>query len=348
MKNRKVWAGVLAAVMITAGFAGCAKKETPKEVLEKSVERSMEIASSRQTFEMDLTYDLGLTEEELAQDPMAAGMIDMLNNMAVSGEFSSDVEKGLSQGSVLLDLNGMQFNLEIHTSNLGEVYIKLPMSGKYLTINTSGEAPDPEDIEEMKAFSQELTASMIDSLSEGSLSMEEKTVALEDGEKTLKEITVTLGNDEAKALIKRMIPEIYAQKTLRKSMENNVRLELEMEGKDPDAVDMDAEIDRKVAEAVAAFDEAEGTFDIDTFVMVFGIDEAYNTRVTDMSMLYSVSDETMEKPVAMGIDFKSELYAIDEPVSIEFPEVNEDNSTTLEEFMMQMMFGGMAPVPMQP
>jgi len=126
-------------------------------------------------------------------------------------------------------------------------------------------------------------------------------------------------------------------------MENNLNLQAEMEGKSLDDMDVDAEIDKMVEEAVSAFNEAEEVFTIDEFTMVFGIDGDYNTRTTDMSMAYSVVEETTGKSAGMGFSIESEVYGIDEPVEIEIPDVNDENSITLEEFMMQMMFGGMLP-----
>jgi hypothetical protein len=75
--------------------------------------------------------------------------------------------------------------------------------------------------------------------------------------------------------------------------------------------------------------------------VAFGIDEDYNTRQTNMKIAYSVADETTEKTISMGFDFTSEMYDINEPVSIDMPEINEENSITMEEFIMGMMFGGM-------
>jgi len=343
MNKKRMLAGLMVMVLIMTAFSACSKKETAKEILEQSVERSMEIKTSKQTFNMDISYDPGFTEEEMAGDPMSAGLVEMIDSMNISGEFASDVEAGSSSGNMLLDMKGMQFKLEVYVSGMGNIAVKMPMSEKYITVNSSGEVPGDEEMEEMKKFSQEIAASLIGSFSEENMAMESKSVELEDGKYDLKEITVTLDDSEAKALIKDLIPKIYANETMRKSMEDNLKLQAEMEGKSVDGMDMDAEIDKMIEEAVSAFDEAEGVFAIDEFKMVFGIDGDYNTRTTDMSMAYSVADETTGKTVGMGFAIESEVYGIDEPVEIEMPDVNDENSTTLEEFMMQMMFGGMLP-----
>ncbi len=346
MNKKRILAGVLVLVLMMTAFSACSKEETAKEVIEKSIERSMEIKTSKQNFNMDISYDMGLSEDELAEDPMASGLIEMIDSMNISGEFASDVESGLSAGNMLLDMKGMQFKLEIYVSNAGSIVVKMPMSDKYITVNSMTEAPSEEEMEEMKQFSKEIAASMIDGFSEDNMSMESKSVELVDGTYDLKEITVTLSDSEAKALIKKLIPEVYANKTMRKSMEGNLKLQAEMQGKIVEDMDMDAEIDKMIEEAIVAFDEAEGLLTIDEFTMVFGIDGDYNTRTTDMSMVYSVSDETLDNSVSMGFQIESDVYGIDEPVEIEMPEINEENSTTLEDFITQMMFGGMQMQPM--
>ncbi|GEM_PF-1970251 len=343
MNKKRMLAVLMAMVLLVASLSACSKKETAKEILEKSVERSMEIKTSRQNFDMGISYDMGLTEEELSQDPMTAGLVEMIDSMNISGEFVSDVETGISSGNMLLDMKGMQFKLEVYASNMGSIAVKMPMSEKYITVNSPGEAPSEEEMEEMKKFSQEIAASLIESFSEENMTMESRSVELEDGKYDLKEITVMLDDSEAKALIKDLLPMIYANETMRKSIEDNLKLQAEMEGKSVDDMDMDAEIDKMVEESVSAFDEAEGVFSIDEFTMVFGIDGDYNTRTTNMNMAYSVADETTGKTLGMGFSIESEVYGIDEPVEIEIPDLNEENSMTLEEFMMQMMFGGMLP-----
>ena len=343
MRKRRTIAGLLIMVLIMTAFSACTKEETAKEILEKSVERSMEIKTSKQNFKMDISYDPGFTEEEIAGDPMTAGIIEMIDSMNISGEFASDVEAGSSSGNMLLDMKGMQFKLDVYVSSMGSVALKMPMSEKYITVNSLGELPNDEEMEEMRNFSQEIASSLIGSFSEENMAMESKSVELEDGKYELKEITVTLDDSEAKALIKDLIPKIYANETMRKSMEDNLKLQAEMEGKSADGMDLDAEIDKMIEEAVSAFDEAEGVLAIDEFKMVFGIDGDYNTRTTDMSMAYSVADETIDKTVGMGFAIESEVYGIDEPVEIEMPDLNDENSITLEEFMMQMMLGGTIP-----
>ncbi len=343
MNKKRMLAALIAMVLLTTAFSACSKEETAKEILEKSVERSMEIKTSKQNFNMDISYNPGFTEEELAEDPMSAGLVEMIDSMNISGEFASDVEAGSSSGNMLLDMKGMQFKIEVYVSSMGSMAVKMPMSEKYITINSMGEIPSDEEMQEMKKFSQEIAASLIASFSEENMVMESKSVELEDGKYDLKEIRVTLDDGEAKALVKDLIPKVYANEAMRKSMENNLKLQAEMEGKSLDDMDLDAEIDKMVEEAVSAFNEAEGAFTIDEFTMVFGIDGDYNTRTTDMSMAYSVVEETTGKSAGMGFSIESEVYGIDEPVEIEIPDVNDENSITLEEFMMQMMFGGMLP-----
>ena len=340
MNKKRIFAGVLIAVLTMGIFSACSKKETPKEILQKSVDRSMEIKSSRQNFEMGISFDPGLTEEEKAQDPMTGGMIEMINSMDVSGEFAADTEAGISSGNILVDMKGMKFDFGVYANNMGSVSLKVPMSDKYISINSTGEIPSEEEMEEMKTFSKEIAASLIEGFSDGNMVAADKNVELADGTYDLKEITVTLSDGEAKELIKGLIPEIYANKTMRKSLETNVRMQWEMEGKNTGDMDIEAEIDKLIAEAAKSFDEAESVFTIDEFVMVFGIDKDYNTRETNVKMKYSVTDETTGKPVKMGFDITSTVFAIDEPVVIDMPEVNESNSITIEEFMMQMMFGG--------
>ncbi|MBK5251326.1 MAG: hypothetical protein JJE29_01620 [Peptostreptococcaceae bacterium] len=348
MSKRKILAGLLVAVLIMTVFSACSKKETAKEMLEKSIERSMETKSVKQTFDMGVSFDPGMTEEEKAQDPMSGGLVEMIDSMNVSGEFASDTESGISGGNVLIDMKGMQFNLEVYADSMGGVFIKMPMSDKYITVNTTGEIPSEEEIEEMKTFSKEIATSLIAGFSEENMIIEDKSVELSDGTYDLNEITVTLDDAEAKELIKSLIPEIYSNGTMRKSLETNVRMQWEMEGKNIKDMDIEAEIDSLVEKASKAFDEAEGVFTIDEFVMVFGIDKDYNTRETNVNMAYSVTDETTEKPVKMGFEFTSETYGIDEPVSIDMPAVNEENSITMEDFVMQTMFGGMQQIQPMP
>ena len=343
MNKKRMLAALIAMVLLTTAFSACSKEETAKEILEKSVERSTEIKTSKQNFNMDISYNPGFTEEELAEDPMSAGLVEMIDSMNISGEFASDVDAGNSSGNMLLDMKGMQFKIEVYVSSMGSMAVKMPMSEKYITINSMGEIPSDEEMQEMKKFSQEIAASLIASFSEENMVMESKSVELEDGKYDLKEIRVTLDDGEAKALVKDLIPKVYANEAMRKSMENNLKLQAEMEGKSLDDMDLDAEIDKMVEEAVSAFNEAEGAFTIDEFTMVFGIDGDYNTRTTDMSMAYSVVEETTGKSAGMGFSIESEVYGIDEPVEIEIPDVSDENSITLEEFMMQMMFGGMLP-----
>jgi hypothetical protein len=341
MNKKRILAGVLVLAMMMTVFSACSKKESAKEIMEKSIEKSMDIKSSKQKFDMDISFDPGMTEEEMAQDPMSGGVIEMLNSMKVNGEFVSDTDAGISGGNILVDMKGMQFNLEVYANNMGSVSIKVPMSEKYITVNGSGEVPVEEDIEEMKTFSKEIAADFMDGFTDENMVLEDKNVELIDGTHDLKEITITLNDAEAKELIKGLLPKVYSNETMRKSLEPNLRMQWEMEGKDPGDMDIEAELDKMVEEALQAYDEAVETYTIDEFVVAFGIDEDYNTRQTNMKIAYSVADETTEKTISMGFDFTSEMYDINEPVSIDMPEINEENSITMEEFIMGMMFGGM-------
>ena len=341
MNKKRTLAGVLVLLLIMTAFSACSKKESAKEIMEKSIEKSMDIKSSKQEFDMDVSFDPGMTEEEMAQDPMSSGVIEMLNSMKVSGEFVSDTEEGISGGNILLDMKGMQFDLEVYANNMGSVSIKVPMSDKYITINGNGEVPSEEETEEMKTFSKEIAADFMGGFTDENMVLEDKNVELIDGTHDLKEITIILNDAEAKNLIKGLLPKVYSNETMRKSLEPNLRIQLEMEGKNPSEIDIEAELDKMVEEALKSFDEAVETFTIDEFVVVFGIDEDYNARQTNIKMAYSVADETTGKTISMGFDFKSEMYDIDEPVSIDMPEINEENSTTMEEFIMGMMLGTM-------
>jgi hypothetical protein len=259
MNKKRILAGVLVLAMMMTVFSACSKKESAKEIMEKSIEKSMDIKSSKQKFDMDISFDPGMTEEEMAQDPMSGGVIEMLNSMKVNGEFVSDTDAGISGGNILVDMKGMQFNLEVYANNMGSVSIKVPMSEKYITVNGSGEVPVEEDIEEMKTFSKEIAADFMDGFTDENMVLEDKNVELIDGTHDLKEITITLNDAEAKELIKGLLPKVYSNETMRKSLEPNLRMQWEMEGKDPGDMDIEAELDKMVEEALQAYDEAVET-----------------------------------------------------------------------------------------
>lgn len=333
---KKILSLLLVFVVATSLFTGC-KKETPKEALEKGFENSLNVKTAKSNFDMAVNFEFDESEA-----PDEAFMLQMVNGSKITGEFTSDVEKMSATGELVLDMNGMSYKSDFF-STPEKIAFKMPMINKYIIMDQSALNDEPDkQKEEMKKLNTEFMDIILNNIKDESIEvLEKEKVSTPGGEVDVTGYKITFNNDEAIKIMEELFSFIFKNETFKNSMITNIKNQAKLEGKEELS---DEEVEAKLQEAQEGMDEAikqmKEKLTIDTLVVTYGLDKDYNIISSKANVAVTVkNDEGSEKAISFSFDINSKAWDINQPVTIEMPEFNEENSIKFEELANEFPLG---------
>lgn len=327
--KKKIIALVLSLFLVLS-ITGCGK-EDPIDRLKNSFNRSLEMVSASQSFDMDLSVDIS------GDDPQMAMMGSMFENINISGAMDI-IQKDMSfAGNVKIDLNGMAYNMEIFKGE--EYFIKIPFSPKYVIIADKEDSAEMFDNDFIQSFSKEGNDLITSKFTSENVTAKEEITIEQNGEQVkVTPIDVTLTEEDAKLIFKELMelmlenPEYTDQ--IKKSMKQEI--------KDVDEEKTEEEIEEMYEETMAEMDEmfkaAKEAITLTKMDFTYYLDKNDDVRKSDIDYLMVIDmakiSEDSELPIiSIGITGSSDIYNINKIQEIEYPELNEENSTDLEGMM---------------
>ena len=225
---KKLLALSLAVLLVLGTATGCTKKETAKELLQKTLDQANAVTTS--TSEMNMSAKVEASEAALAQDASIQGIIDMVNAGKVNATIASDNKAGNATGKVTVDSNGISFAMDINMIAFKQLIMKTPLVEKFITLdlNQGTEGDAPYDVEAMKLVNKEVSAIFLKAIKDESLKTEYKVdFEGKDGKTKLNYVTLTMDNASLIAFLKETVPAIYNAPETRKLLEESITASLE-------------------------------------------------------------------------------------------------------------------------
>ncbi|WP_432664303.1 hypothetical protein R9X47_27715 [Wukongibacter baidiensis] len=333
---KKILSLLLVFVVAMSLFTGC-KKETPKEALKKGFENSLNLKTAKSNFDMTVNFELD--EAEASNE---AFLLQMINGSKISGEFTSDVEKIASSGELVLDMNGMAYKADFY-STPEKLAFKMPMINKYIVMDQTALNNDPaKQKEEMKKLNTEVMDVLLKNIKDESIKvLEKEKISTPEGDVEITGYEIAFNNDEAMKIAEELFSFIFKNETFKNSMKTNLKNQAKLEGKEELS---DEEIEAKLEEAQKEMDEAivkmKENLAFDSLVVTYGLDKNYNIVSSKANVAVTAKiSETEEKTISFSFDINSKVWDINKPVTIEMPELNEENSVKFEDLANEFPLG---------
>lgn len=328
---RKTLSLLLVFVLAISLFTGC-KKETPKEILEKSFNKSLDMKTAEMSFDMSMNVDVNGLE-----DPSSAFIFQMINNAKITGTMKSDVDKMESAGELTVDMSNATYKIDFFMQN-GKTVFKTPFMQQYIVMD---QTVSLEELDKQKADVQELNTEMMNMLlnnitDENITVLEKEKLSTPEGEAEVTGYEINFSNDEIVKVMDELFSYVFGSDIFKDAMVNSAKKAAAQQGEEVSS----EEIDEMIAEAQVAMNEALETMkknvSFDNFKLIYGIDKDYNTRNSKVEIAATIKNEENEEQfVNLGFNIETKLWNIDNPVEISMPELTEENSMKLEDLTQQ-------------
>lgn len=335
---KKLTALALSALLVVTLATGCAKKEDPQTLLQKTFDQAVALESV--TTDMTLSAAVEANEAMLAGDPSIQGIIDTVNAGKIVATMASDAKNGNMNGKVTLDANGMSFAVDLYMKDFAQMILKTPLSDKYVTMDLSEQSDTVQNVELMTQINKEISTVFLSKLKPDLLTAEYK-VPFEgkDGKVNLNYVTVKMDNAQFITFLKEVIPAMYATESFKQLMVESMTKSMAQAGQEATPEAIQAELDTVLEQMPAMLDQLQENLAFDAVAIKIGIDKDYNTRVMDVNM--DITAKQDEASMKIGAKIATEYYAFNQAVTATDVEVTDENSMPFEDLLMQMLFGGM-------
>lgn len=335
--TKRILALVMVMLLVVTAFTGCAKKETAKEMLQGSMDQAATINSA--STDMDMKMAVTVSDDVLAADPMIATYIDMINNGSLSFSIASDKKTGTASGKIDVASSGMSFTFDMMMKDFGTMLFKTPFDERYIVLSQGLESL-ASDATQMESLNKEITTVFMNALKEDNV-VAEYGVDFEskDGNMKLDYVTMTFDHTAFVALLNEVVPAVYGNENIQDMMRSSIESQMALSGIEMSKEDIDQQLAMFTTEFPAMMAQVEDMLSFDTVTIKMGMDKDRNVRDTVMNM--AMTFKQLDTEVKIALDVTSESYGYNEPVVVDLPELNEENSVQFEEFITQMMFGGM-------
>lgn len=333
---KKALSLLMVFVLAISLFTGC-KKETPKEVLQKGFENSLNMKTSQSSFDMTLNFDFDTSEA-----PDQAFLLQMINGSTIKGEFKNDVDKMESSGLLTLDMNGMSYKSDFF-STPEKVAFNMPLMNKYIIMdpNTSVDDQDKQK-EDMKKFSNEVMNTFLSNIEDENIQvLEKEKISTPEGEVEITGYKINFNNDEMMKVMEELLSYLFKDEMFKNTMINNIKNQAKLEGKELSDEEISAKIKDAEDEMNKAIENMKKNLSFDNLEVTYGLDKDHNIRSSSIIGKLSVkNDENNQKAMSIKFNADSKNWNINKPVKIDIPELNEENSIKFEELSKQFPMGG--------
>ena len=327
--NRKIISFLMVLTLVLS-VAGCAPKQTPKEMLEEATMNALEIKSAEQDMNMHLSVELGENP-----DPMVEMFASMLKDVDVSFHAKSMIEGDMPQvemtGSAAL--SGMTYNVEVYM-NESQMAMKIPMMEQYIVQEMVSEDGQQMTLgqEQAKEINKKIYSSILSKVTDDDLVVEENAPVSINGEDVkVTNISLQLDDASTKAMIKDIINEMFTDEAFREIMINSQKNQMAMYDMEISDEELNAQMDEMVTQFNEGWEEMVTYFTINSFDMTFGIDADKQIVSTKTGFDLSVNVPETETDMNVAISVDSTMFNINSVTDLFFPELTEENSVTADE-----------------
>lgn len=326
--NRKI-VSMLLIFMLVLTAAGCAPKQTPRELLEEATTKTMDINSAEQDVNMHLSLDLGENP-----DPMVEMFASMLKDVTVklhAKTILEDTPRVAMDASA--ELSGMTYSAELYMTE-DQMIMKVPMMEQYLVQDMMTE--EGESLTLTKAESVEINKKIysliLSKVTDEELVMEEGVTATINGEE-IKVTNISMSFDDArtKELFKDIFLTIMKDESFRELMITSQKNQMAMAGIELTDEEVLEELDTMVADFESGWDEAITYFTMDKFDLSYNISKDKYIVGSKFDMAVTVSEPETQTNIKVSILADSQMYNINKIDELEYPELTDENSTSIEE-----------------
>ncbi len=344
---KKISILILVFTIILAGCSG-APELTAKETLDKMMEKQVEMDNV--AAKIDMVMSIEFDESKMSDNPEAAEMLSMFENIKASLDFNAvDMKNDFKMnfdGS--FDLNGMSMNIDGYIDK-EMAAVNYPMMGKYITITykdlfdlakENGEAEIPSDIVERvvgdmnKVFVPKVIKYMTESFTEEDVKFVDDYVFMVDGEEVKeKAVVYTIAPDKmmdiSLGMYKALAYDEEVYNTLKGYDIPDFPADFETFKAEFDKVFAEVENDEVQAEMKEAFEGM--TYDI---AMAYNDDFTTKYAKITVDMKIDTEDESVGE---VGYKYDVDVVYNYKDVKVEKPQLNDENSMDFMMFLQGMM-----------
>ncbi|HYE82412.1 MAG TPA: hypothetical protein VEG39_09625 [Clostridia bacterium] len=320
------------ALLLAVSLAGCIPDSLGE--YKKAVEKTEQIKKGRTTGEYAVVMDFnteGMTEEQIRE-------LNYFRNVEGSFDAVSDDEAGKGILRNYLSLGGLGFDFDLFI-NGDEVFMKLPVIGKYLRIDelqaSMKKEQDGQDMELISGESQEeIGAKWLGLLKkEDIFKGRDIVLTTPDGEVKTTEYTIKLKDEQIKSLAADVADILLKDEKLRENFEKYAK---------KDGVPLK---DKDIEEILAGFKEDIKNYTVENFsyIAYVDIDGYIVNKMIELSLKIEnvelkVSDE--KRGILTGVSYKLDIknWDINKEQKFEFPVLTEDNTLEMNQMDENMPF----------
>ncbi|KAB3530749.1 DUF6583 family protein [Alkaliphilus serpentinus] len=351
MKKTRIMSILLIVLLASAMIlGGCSKpSRSAKEMLTDVIQKQTEIKTSQGSMELTLNVNMDGLDVTSLNDPNAVAILNMINNLKVDFNYTSDLDQQKHAIEFNADMGGMAFygemymydeKLAIHMPFLTQFLGDPRLSDGYLVMDLKemaemqGSTMDMTNIEETQKIAVKLFNTVIDKLGENALTKNGSSTIEIGGESVkVEEIQLNIGMEEMKTLALGVV-DLLEDKDFRDLVFEMVKsgdplmtreeFEEELNAMDPQEA-KDA-IDQGFQEMAEVVDFAKSGLKTKMYV-----DKNDYTVRSTMEMTIAVTEG--EESFDVTFNVTSDAWNINKPVTIEIPEINEENSIDVFELL---------------
>lgn len=336
---KKILSLILILALALFALTGC-KSETPKELLVKASEKALTL----KTMSTDMTVTLGATASEAmtTAEPETATMLQTINGVKLTGTMLQDVAATKADMKMQVVFNGMTVDFSMLMDGPQNMVLQSPLLEKIVLLTPkTDEAAPVIDKAKMLSLNKELTTFITTFLTDEEITLE-KNVAYKgkDGDTKVKMLTINLTSERVYEFMNGIIPVVYQNEYIKELMTPTLKAQLEAQGAEATDEAIKAELDKLPTMLQDALVQSKEVMNFSAMTIKMGIDKNYNTVTSNVKMgLNAANPDAPEQTVALTIDYLIDSYAFDKPVTVTMPEMTEENTMSMDDFMMQLMFG---------
>lgn len=325
--NRK-FVSLLMILVLVLSVVGCAPKQTPKEMLEEAVAKSMEITSAEQDMMMQFGIDLGENP-----DPMMEMFASMLKDVKVDIHAKSIIEDMPKvEMTATAALSGMTYNAEIYMNDT-TMAMKIPMMEPYIVQELV--TPEGDSAVMNQAQAKEINKKVYDiilsQVSDAELVLEEGTLSVNGEDVNVNNIKLSLDDTRTKDLIKEIFTAVMSDPSFREVMISSQKNQNAMMGIEMSDEELNAQMDEMVTEFDTGWTEAVTYFAMERFDMTFSLDKDNQMIGSSVGLDMTFNDPDTETTFKVNMDMESTVYNINAIKEVAFPELTEENSVNAED-----------------
>ncbi|WP_425448651.1 hypothetical protein [Dethiothermospora halolimnae] len=335
MKKNKILLVALALLLSVTLLAGCGSNEslTPKEKLDKAVNNMMDMKSAEQSGEIGFNFDIP------SSDPMTGAYLQMFNNAKININAKTDMENKKSKAEMAVNLGGMSYTMEMF-STAEKIVMKIPMIPQYLYMDMNEETlgVTKEEQEEFTNISRDMAKSLLGSVKEDYIKENgDKEIEIEGKKVDTTHLAIDVTNEEAKGLIKDIVISMIEDENMRKYFVKSMKTTSNMQGAELSEEEINSQFDEMKKQVEEGFKELENEINFDKIAINYFIDSDNNLRKLDFEIAVTGKDQETGEDISVALNGKINVWNINGDITVELPELTEENSMNMMEMQNQMM-----------